>query len=41
MTGADFALGEAFAQRGCAALPFRRAIEGMFLRGVVIGDGQR
>ena len=38
--GVDFALGQALAQLGRAALPFRRTIERGFLRGVVVGDGQ-
>ncbi|CRR74684.1 hypothetical protein PAERUG_P53_London_9_VIM_2_02_13_00489 [Pseudomonas aeruginosa] len=38
--GVDFPLGQACAQRGRAALPFRRTIERGFLCGVVVGDGQ-
>ena len=38
--GVDFALGQALAQLGRAALPFRRTIECGFLRGVVVGDSQ-
>jgi hypothetical protein len=38
--GVDFALGQALAQLGRAALPFRRTVERGFLRGVVVGDGQ-
>ena len=38
--GVDFTLGQALAQLGRAALPFRRTIERGFLRGVVVGDGQ-
>ncbi|CUJ49030.1 Uncharacterised protein [Achromobacter xylosoxidans] len=37
--GVDFALGQALAQLGRAALPFRRTIERGFLRGVVVGEG--
>ena len=40
MRGVDFPLGQACAQRGRAALPFRRTIERGFLCGVVVGDGQ-
>ena len=38
--GVDFAFGQALAQLGRAALPFRRTIERGFLRSVVVGDGQ-
>ena len=38
--GVDFAFGQALAQLGRAALPFRRTKERGFLRGVVVGDGQ-
>ncbi|CUI36849.1 Uncharacterised protein [Achromobacter xylosoxidans] len=40
MRGVDFAFGQAFAQHGCATLPFGRTVERGFLRGVVVGDGQ-